>query len=523
MNRITAEQIFWLDNANPRQRFYVMQRDFLLFFSYYFLHYIKYPYADFHYEMGQDIRDLVDGNLKELGWFMFRESAKTSFAKGVVLWCIAYKKFDYINVDSHDKNNSGRFLFDVVLELQINKRLKRDFGELFNAKRTDEQKTQKSIMDFLTSNGVRVEAHSTQEPVRGRLHGSTRPQFIIMDDFEDMTTIRSEAATRQVREHISEFKGGLDQERGRVLYLGNRLSEVGTVQSIIDRAKTDDSMRVRTVWIVDDNGMPTWPQKYVLSDEEAIGSDKVSIEELKRRMWTPNNGHADFMREMMGKPFDPALAKFSRDMFRYISRSEVDAKDTACYLLIDPPGQAYTEAAIRKGEGDFIGYALVKVTTDNKWLVECWRARHTPKQMVDTIFALWDNESIIQIGIENTQFWQGMKVHIEEEERRRGTRLNIKELVHTSKASKKDRILTLQPRYAEHSIWHVENRCQDLETELLRFPISEYDDAMDALSMASEVVDRPRREGTINVSKAALGAYRYGAARMEVIRNNMNS
>lgn len=518
MQRITADQILWLDSATPRQRIYATKDDFLLFFSYYFMHYVKFPYADFHYQMGNDVLDLLNGKIKELGWFQFRESAKTSLAKGFTVWCIANRKFEYINVDSHDKNNSGRFLFDVVLELQTNLRLKRDFGELFNAKRKDEEKTQKSIEDFLTSNGVRVEAHSTQEPIRGRLHGSIRPQLVIMDDFEDMSTVRSAAATRQVREHISELKGGIDQAAGRVLYLGNYLSEAGTVQSIIDRAKTDPSVRVRMVWLLDDQNRPSWPEKHVLTDEEAARTGKISVEEIKRRMRTPEAGDADFMREMMGKPFDPQLAKFNRSMFRYVSREEVDLKDTSAYLLIDPPGQAYSDASIRRGEGDFIGYALVKVTPDGKWMVECWRARNSPKDMIDNIFSLWQKESILEIGIEDTQFWQGLKTLLEEEERKRSVRLNIKELKHGGRASKSDRILALLPRYEQHSIWHVNGRCDDVEAELLRFPISEHDDAMDALCMANEIVQRPRQENTMNVNKNVATAYRYGAARSAAIR-----
>jgi hypothetical protein len=481
-----------MSEATRAQRLHLCEDNFILFFSYYFRQYVKAPFAEYHLSMAQDLSDLLSGKIKELGWFMFRESGKTSIAKGFVAWVIAFAKYTYLNIDSHDKANSGRFLFDVVLELQTNAKLKQDFGELFNSKRSDTEKTQKSISDFLTTNGVRVEAHSTQEPVRGRLHGSTRPQLIIMDDFEDMTTVRSEAATRQVRDHIAEFKGGIDQATGRVLYLGNYLSEAGTVQSIMDKAKVDPSTRARMVWILNDEGQPSWPEKHVLTDEEALETGKVSIEEIKRRMRTSEGGDVDFMREMMGKPFDPALAKFTRDMFRSVRRDEVDKTDTAAFLLIDPPGQAYTVASIKKGEGDFIGYSLVKVTMDGKWMVESWRARHTPKQLIDNIFSIWQSESVVQVGVEDTQFWQGLKTLVEEEEVKRGVRLNIKELKHSGKASKQDRILALLPRYEQHSIWHVDGKCQDVETELLRFPISEHDDAMDSLAMALEVVERPR-------------------------------
>ena len=519
---LTRAQLEWMVDAPSEERRYAGEQSFAAFFACYFTHYMKADFAPFHYDMAQDVHDLVSGRIKELGWFMFRESAKTSLSKAFITWCIAYKKFQYINVDSQDKNNAERFLFDVVLELQTNKLLRSDFGELFNAKRTDAEKTQKRITDFLTTTGIRIEAHSTQEPVRGRLHGSTRPQLILLDDFETLATIRSEAATRQVRDHISEFKGGLDQARGRVLYLGNYLSEYGTVQMLIDKAKDDPSMRVRQVWIVGDDGKPSWPAKHVITDEEALTTGKISIEEIKRRMRTPDGGDVDFMREMMGKPFDPSTAKFNASMFRQVQREEVDRMSTAAYLIIDPPGQAYTEASIRKGSGDYIGYALVKITDSGKWMVECWRVRQGPKDMISAMFSIWSSERVVKIGIENTQFYQGIKTLIEEEGVRRGVRLTIQELKHTAKQSKKERILTLLPRYESGSIWHVKDRCGDVEEELLKFPISEFDDASDALAMATEIVERPSEpEAIVSVNRSSANAYRYGSARALAIRNGM--
>lgn len=517
---LTPDQILWMFDAKPEERRYAGEINFLAFFACYFTHYMKTPFATYHGEMGRsDIPDLLSGKIKELCWFMFRESAKTSFAKIFIVWCIIYKKFEYINVDSQDKSNAERFLFDVVLELQTNKLLIADFGELFNVKRSDSEKTQKRITDFLTSNGIRVEAHSTQEPVRGRLHGAIRPQLVVLDDFETMTTIKSEAATRQVRDHIAEFKGGIDQNKGRVLYLGNYLSESGTVHMLTEKARSDSTIRVREVWIVGPDGKPSWPEKYALTDEEAAETGKISIEEVRRRMWTPDGGNADFMREMMGKPFDQTTAKFRRDMFREITRDEVDKMETAAFLLVDPPGQSYTPESIRRGDGDYIGYALVKVTNSGRWMVECWRKRQGPREMLDTIFSLWKTESVIKIGIENTQFFQGIKSLIEDESIRRGVRLTIQELKHSGRQSKGDRILTLLPRYEAGTIWHVKDRCNDVEDELLRFPINDHDDASDALAMATEVVERPTpAQAQVNISQHTVSAYKYGAARSSALR-----
>lgn len=79
---------------------------------------------------------------------------------------IANKKRRYINVDSFDKENAERILFDVAFEMTNNKKLQADYGTLFSKKKGIEEIKQNRINNFVTENGVRVEAHSTQESVR---------------------------------------------------------------------------------------------------------------------------------------------------------------------------------------------------------------------------------------------------------------------------------------------------------------------------------------------------------------------
>lgn len=52
--------------------------------------------------MFRDIGRLLSGAIRELAWIMFRESAKTSIAKALIVYLIATKKRRYINVDSFD-------------------------------------------------------------------------------------------------------------------------------------------------------------------------------------------------------------------------------------------------------------------------------------------------------------------------------------------------------------------------------------------------------------------------------------
>lgn len=106
---------------------------------------------------------LINGDIRELAWIMFRESAKTSIAKAYVVYLVCTKKRRYINVDSFDKTNAESALFDITKSLMTNKMLIADFGQLFTRTRNQNEMTLQRIGKFLTRNGVVVEARSTSE------------------------------------------------------------------------------------------------------------------------------------------------------------------------------------------------------------------------------------------------------------------------------------------------------------------------------------------------------------------------
>lgn len=476
------------------------------FITYYMQNYVRSEFASFHYDMMVDVHDLIDLKIREVAWFMFGESAKTSFAKALILYMIAYDIEPYINADSFDSTNSERILFDVVLELQTNKRFIADFGDKFNAKRNHFEATQKRIKDFITNpkrdedgniikEGIRVEAHSTQESVRGRIHGAMRPGFVLVDDFETKKTLRSEVSTNQIRSHIQEFKRGLDSQRRRVLYLGNILSEYGNVQSIIERAKQDPELRVRIVPICQGNlisGLhtPTWPSRWVLTDSEAKETGKVSIEAKRRAMWTPEEGDSDFQAEMLCQPIDEAKAMFKREWFQPISWENLIQKRVAAYVTIDTPSRK--EDGELKADGDFVGFCINWIDREGKWHLKAWREKLGPTAIIEKMFGVY--QFLMQAGTppvkfawEDTAFTRGLEPMLRHEQRMRQLFLPLTWLKHQGR-SKQDRIRTgLLYRYETRSIYHLEGECKDLENELMRFPEAPNDDTSDATAYQSDI------------------------------------
>lgn len=472
---INKEALKYAINAPRDERRYILDNNFGLWFCYYYVDYIKYPFADFHYEMFNDIEDLSNGKLRELGWVMFRESAKTSIAKGFITWLICTNKRKYINVDSFDKENAERMLFDAILELQKNPRILSDYGELYNAKRNSEELTQKKISNFLTNNGIRVEAHSTQESIRGRLHGAQRPDALILDDFETNKTKDSEAYTAQVAGHISEAQSGMDAN-GIVLYLCNYITEYGNVNALFERAKLDDRLRMRKVCVIEDE-KPSWEDKYALTTEEANRTGKVSIEDIRKKL-----GPQVFNAEMMNMPIDEDSQEFSQSWFKKITREEVLRKNTRKYALID-------SAMSKRSESDNTGISRVYVDVENKWYVSGKKYKVNAKSLIDLLFQLHD-EGMEKIGIETTAYTEGVKPYFEEECRKRNKYPHIVELKHGG-VQKETRIRGLIPRYANGDIYHIEGECDNLEDELLRFPKSKHDDVMDSLAYGSQICEKP--------------------------------
>lgn len=480
---ISKEAIEFITTATPEQRKYACEKDFSLFMVYYFNHYLKTPFASFHYEWFQDLQDLTDKKINELALIAFRESAKTSFAKNYLAYLIAYKKKLYINVDSFDKENSERILFDVVVELQQNKKLVGDFGELFNVKRKQDEATTKRVSNFVTTNGVRVEAHSTQESIRGRIHGSQRPDFILFDDIETTKTKESKAYTKQVHDHLYEAIAGVDSGEYSLIYLGNYITDFGNIAELQKRAEGNDKFRYRKVPVIGPDGLPTWKAKYVLTDAEALTTGKVSLEERKRLL-----GSQVFMAEMMNQPIDESTQEFKKAWFIQATMDEVNSKRTNCFIIFDT-------ALSEKDADDDTGVSIIWVDRENNWYVKAFPKRINPAELINLIFDMHNLYRPALIGIEKTMFTTAIKPFLQEEMRKRNLFLPIRELEHKGR-KKEVRIRGLIPRYENKSIRHIDSPV--LEEQLLQFPRGLHDDVLDSVAYGLDICYQPFKNDDVS-------------------------
>ncbi len=312
------ELLKMITEGTSSQRHFIFDDDLYLFGQYYFSEFFTFESPDFHGDFCDDFIKLESGVLDEAAWIAFAESAKTSWAKIGVIHAICYKKKRYINWDSYDSANSENALFDIANFLVTNPKLIADFGMLYTRKQkrdNEEEQKMKRIGNFITTNGVKCEAFSTQESTRGRIFKTIRPDMYVFDDFENSKTKLSYPVTQKVIDHINEAKRGLGPE-GSILYLGNLISDDGSVNHIMEAVGANPKGIVRNIPVVDAKRNIAWPDKYVRTNKEATAINSGIADKYKRKVSLEAKreflGDKVFETEMMNNPANSGDYFFNR-------------------------------------------------------------------------------------------------------------------------------------------------------------------------------------------------------------------
>lgn len=227
----------------------------------------------------------------------------------------------------------------MVTELQTNELLIADFGQLYNQARTKDEATLKRVSNFVTNNRIRVEAHTAMTPMRGRLYQQHRPDFILRDDLENAVTADSPAITEKIIRLLDEAKGGM-AGHGVSLTLGNFILEAG-VMGYVRKAVDGSGGRARFIPVVNRQGEPAWPDKYVKTDADAAvfnndiadpGKRKISLESKRRELNA--GGRRVYEVEMLLDPVAAGSPFFDRAAIeRLIAQCKETAGEKAGLLL----------------------------------------------------------------------------------------------------------------------------------------------------------------------------------------------
>jgi hypothetical protein len=225
--------------------------------------YLQSAPASFHEQFAHHMLAsyYADSNYINLG---FRGCAKTTYAKLFIAFALLNDMEHsrrYIKVLARNLGNSKQMVTDIFNLIVEVKPL---YGNLFPKQK--ETKGEETMLVFTTVDGVKLMAGTVGMTQRGHVQDAYRPDWLVFDDVEDRESINSLAQTEATIWRIDEAIQGLSAD-GSYMVLGNYISEEGVIQWFLNKP----NMIVDKIRIYDENGEPTWPERY----------DKEKIEKIK--------------------------------------------------------------------------------------------------------------------------------------------------------------------------------------------------------------------------------------------------
>ena len=191
------------------------------------------PLAEVHHELWEDIQDSIIGDGPEqLGRVVSRGTGKSAFGTlGPSIWSMAYKHKTYVLICSDIGSTAEKFIKDIKDNVIENKYIEDAFGKLLDDANKD-YKCNATQLEF--TNRTFVEAISSTSPMRGRKYRNTRPDLIILDDYQSEDDVRTEEARQKKWKRYSDdvkfAKQRPVKRNGKIVKKGTVLMAWGTQQ-----------------------------------------------------------------------------------------------------------------------------------------------------------------------------------------------------------------------------------------------------------------------------------------------------
>lgn len=437
--------------------------------------YAKTP--PFHKEI---YRDLMDDSIKKLGIIAPRGHSKSTVTSVLYpLWRILFnpRGHDLFGIIiSESQSQSMNFLGVIRHNLQNNQRILSVFGSLVGDKWTEDE--------IITTNNCRIVAKGTGQKIRGMMMGRetiTRPNLIILDDFESETNSATPEAIDKNKSWISKAVEPSLADDGRLVAIGTIISDRAYLSTI----RKDPSFKVHFYQAIMNN-KPIWPERFSIKKLMDI---KTSLEA---------RGEAtSFWQEYMNVPvnmddrdFDPKWNKTFTNQFTII--------DGVQPALLMPDGNykaLHTVSAVdlaisESTKADFTVPGTLGMDADgNIYIIDYERIKTSNnRKIIDAMFNQCKTHMSSVMSIETVQFQQVIANEFRRQMAERGLFVGISE--EKPRTSKDARIRSLQSDFAAGRVY-MRPHMTELMAELASFPNGAHDDILDMLWYARNLLHPP--------------------------------
>lgn len=274
------------------------------FFVKYLWRHMSYPFAPFHREIFR-LTEQKDHPLAVV--VAFRNSGKTTIGSlSLPIWSIVSERKRFVLIVSKTEQQVRQILYNIRAEFEGNLDLIADFGP-FN---TGDTWNEQSIV--IPGYNARITGISAEQSLRGLKHLEQRPDLIIIDDVEDLDSVRSyETREKRYRWFKSEvLPAGSDD--CFIFIVGNILHEESLISRLKEEIEKKEIKGIYREFPIVRNDVPLWPARF---------SNLAAIEDLKLKIGDNRAFRSEYLLEVTSEYDQVVRREWIR---RYVKLPEED-------------------------------------------------------------------------------------------------------------------------------------------------------------------------------------------------------
>lgn len=255
--------------GDPRVRREVTRKNLLMFFNVYCPEDIRYDIAPFQKEIFGILQDQTH---RFVVIEAFRGSAKTTIVnRAYSLWAVVGEQQKKNILIIAQTQEQARYYLTNIKRLMLQDPLRSDMGPF--EEQSDEWRVNTIVIPRYSA---RITIASVDQPIRGLLHGSYRPDLIICDDLESVNSVKSPDMREKLYNWFTSDILPLGDLNTRTIVVGTRLHEESIIMKLkddIEQGRRDGISR--SYPIIDSDKNILWPGKY--PDAEAVEKERMRI------------------------------------------------------------------------------------------------------------------------------------------------------------------------------------------------------------------------------------------------------
>ena len=417
---------------------------------------------------------LADDNKRRVLIAAPRGTAKSTVTTLIFpLWRVAFKRSDedlFIVIISESQTQSINFLSRIKYHLTHSDKFSEIFGDMGpnTAKRWTNN-------DIVLANGTRIIAVGTGQRVRGFIEGDTRPNLIVVDDFESELNAFTPEARAKNRKWVTEAVIPSLSDEGKIAMIGTVISE----DCFLYWAR--ESPAWHTLWysIWDEDEKSIWPERFPTSRINEIKTEFASVGNL-------NGFYQEYMNIAQSPdmaPFKPEWIKLHHYDYKRINGQnclvkqkgeDEEVKPVEIYCGVDPASSLSSTA-------DYFVVTTLGIDYDNnKYIIDIFRARISPAEQPGKLIEVFKKYKPRRMMIETVGYQEALRTAVRELMLKENLYIPGLEKGVKPRNRKSERLLSLVPLFAKGSFYF---RPQDntAQQEFLSYPRGKHDDVMDSI------------------------------------------